>query len=32
MVWILIVACIAVIVFGVRLFQIKRQLREITSQ
>lgn len=32
MVWILIAACIAVIVFGVRLFQIKRQLRGITSQ
>ena len=32
MIWLFIAACIVAAVFGVRLFQIKRQLRQITAQ
>ncbi|MBC3796013.1 sensor histidine kinase [Acetobacterium tundrae] len=32
MIWILITVCIATVMFGVRLFRIKQQLRKITTQ
>lgn len=32
MIWILIMVCIATVMFGVRLFRIKQQLRKITTQ
>jgi len=32
MIWILIAVCIATVMFGVRLFRIKQQLRKITTQ